>query len=94
LREADIRTQLGDRRIESQQDTKGYRLREADIRTQLGDRPIESQQDTQGYRLREADIVRHGPFYWRILKKTFTLPWFKNPHKKIRETRKLASFYE
>jgi hypothetical protein len=42
LREADIRTQLGDRWIESQQDTQGYRLREADIRTQLEDMWIES----------------------------------------------------
>ncbi len=47
MKEADIRTQLADRWIESQQDTQGYRFREADIRTQLADTP--------GYRLREAD---------------------------------------
>jgi hypothetical protein len=49
LSEADIRTQLGDRWIESQQDTQGYRLRDVDIRTQLGDRWIESKPDPQGY---------------------------------------------
>jgi hypothetical protein len=40
LRNVDIRTQLGDRWIESQPDTQGYRLRDVYIRTQLGDRWI------------------------------------------------------
>jgi hypothetical protein len=36
----------------------------------------------------------HIPFYWRILKKTIPFSGFKNPCKKIFETRKLDSTYE
>jgi hypothetical protein len=31
----------------------------------------------------------HCPFYWQILKKSLLFSGFKNPPKKIRETRKL-----
>jgi len=34
----------------------------------------------------------HSPFYWRILKKLFS--GFKNPFKKIPETRKLENIHE
>jgi hypothetical protein len=36
----------------------------------------------------------HSPFYWRILKKNVLFSGFKNPYKKIRETRKLQSIHE
>jgi hypothetical protein len=36
----------------------------------------------------------HCSFYWRILKKTIRFSGFKNPHKKICETRKLQSIHE
>jgi hypothetical protein len=36
----------------------------------------------------------HSPFYWRILKKSILFFGFKNPFKKIRETRKLKSIHE
>ena len=36
----------------------------------------------------------HSPFYWRNLIKTMILSGFKNPYKKIRETRKTRVFYE
>ncbi len=36
----------------------------------------------------------HSPYYWWILTKTIFFPGFKNPLKKITETRKLESFHE
>jgi hypothetical protein len=36
----------------------------------------------------------HILFYWRTLRKTIVLSGFKNPYKKIRETRELESFHE
>jgi len=33
-------------------------------------------------------------FYWRIFKQTILFSDFKNPYKKIRETRKLESIHE
>jgi hypothetical protein len=36
----------------------------------------------------------HSPFHWRISKKTILFSGFRNPFKKIRETRKLESFHE
>jgi hypothetical protein len=36
----------------------------------------------------------HSPFYWQILKKTIAYSGFKNPYKKISETRKLESIHE
>ncbi len=36
----------------------------------------------------------HNPFYWQILKKTKLFSGFKNPYKKISETRKLESVHE
>jgi hypothetical protein len=35
----------------------------------------------------------HSPFYLWILKKTILFSGFKNPYKKIRETRKLESIH-
>ncbi len=36
----------------------------------------------------------HSPLYWRIVKKIIFFSGFKNPYKKIRETRKLESIHE
>jgi len=36
----------------------------------------------------------HRLFYWLILKKTILFSYFKNPYKKIRETRKLEFIHE
>ncbi len=36
----------------------------------------------------------HSSFYWRIFKQTILFSGFKNPYKKIRETRKLESIHE
>ncbi len=36
----------------------------------------------------------HSLFYWRILKTIILLSGFKNPYRKIRETRKLESIHE
>jgi hypothetical protein len=36
----------------------------------------------------------HSPFYWRILQKAILFSGFKNPHKKINETRKLHAVQE
>jgi hypothetical protein len=35
----------------------------------------------------------HSLFYWRILQETILYSGFKNPYKKIRETRKLETIY-
>ncbi len=39
-------------------------------------------------------IHSHSPFYLRILKKTILYFGYKNPYKKIRETRKLESIHD
>ncbi len=36
----------------------------------------------------------HSPFLWLIVKENLILLWFKNPYKKICETRKLKSIHE
>ncbi len=36
----------------------------------------------------------HSIFYWRILQKTILYSGFKNPYKKIHETKKLESIHE
>ncbi len=35
----------------------------------------------------------HGPFYWRILKRTIPFSGFQNPYEKACETRKLESIH-
>ncbi len=48
-------------------------------------------------RTRDSDLLLHAihsPFYWEKVKKNILFFGFRNPYKKIRETRKLESNHE